>query len=192
MGRIVRFVGALLFLAGIVLLAWAIYRGVKAEPSFVGSLATAASAILVVVVGREREKRAELQAKHREVMTPVYEEFIDRVINAEERREGVTEFYKDLQLKLLLRGPASVISALRVWNQEHDVATGGDLVAWEAVLHPIRSDLGFDDSNLDAGDLLRVYIRAEQIDELMAARKEGRLPDYEQLELSEPGSGATR
>lgn len=181
MNRLVRFIGSVLALALLGLAVWAVYRGIDEEPAIVGSIATAAAAIIAVVVGRERELRAELQFRHREAMLPVYMEMIDRGVNAVDRREGVDEFYKDLQIKLLSRGPLSVIKANVAWTTTTVEQIGDDFLAWERVLLAIRKDLGFDDSDFKQGDLLKAYIKPGQIDEMLAARREGREPDFESV-----------
>jgi len=148
---------------GVVLLgAWALIRGVEADPSVVGSLATAFAAVLVVVLQRNREKTQELEQSHREKMIPIYEEVLIAIRDSADRDEAENEdLFKQLQTRLLLYGPAPVIREWLIWRklgEEMDEPGLALVLGWERVLRAIRADLGHDDSVLQEGDLLRVFI----------------------------------
>ena len=158
-------VGVVLVVALAAALLYAVIRGAIKNPTLIGPLATAAAAVIAVVIGRERETRLNLRQQHRDQMAPIYRELVDRFRESSE--EGSPEFFKKLHTGLLLDAPEEVIQAWLVWSRTLAEAQVGEntlyrpaFAATERVLQAIRKDLGHKDANLDFGDLQRVYMTA--------------------------------
>lgn len=162
MTRVWSVIGFVFALALLGLGGWAVVRGVETDPSVVGSFATALGAIVAVVIQRSREKRQELEQSHREKLAPIYEELLDNMRDFESREEAENEaFFKRLQTKLLLYGPTPVIQEWLAWRRLGETLTEPNItlvLTWERVLRAIRKDLGHDDTDLQPGDLLRVFV----------------------------------
>jgi hypothetical protein len=163
MGQILAAIVVLVVLIGVVGGAvWLIVRGIESNPSLVGSLATAASAVVAVVAGRSFDKRRELRQAHREQIAPLYEELIDVIRNVEDHGEAELEqFFKALAGRLIMYSPAHVIKAWialsrHTWRE--DGADKPGILLVEALLRQIRKDLGHHDRALGVGDLQRLYI----------------------------------
>ena len=156
-------------------LIWLIIRGIESNPSVVGSLATAASAVVAVVAGRSFDKNRELRQAHREQIAPLYSELIENIRNAEEHDPAeIEQFFKAFSVKLIMYSPAGVIkawiaSSRHVWKQDETDAEG--FILYERVLREIRKDLGHNDRNLDMGDLQRLYIT--DLDKVLGPFKPG-------------------
>jgi hypothetical protein len=141
---------------------WLIVRGIESDPGLVGSLATAAGAVVAVVAGRSFDKRRELRQAHRERIAPLYEELVDVIRNIEDHGEDeLQKFFKDLANKLIMFSPASVIKAWialsrHTWQQ--DGADKAGMLLIEAFLRQVRKDMGHHDRSLGLGDLQRLYI----------------------------------
>jgi hypothetical protein len=162
-GQVIGAIALLVLLAGAVGgVIWLIVRGIESNPSVVGSLATAAGAVVAVVAGRSFDKRRELRQAHRERIAPLYEELIDVIRNIEDHEEAELEkFFKDLAGKLIMYSPAHVIKAWialsrHTWLQDGTDRPGMLLV--EGLLRQIRKDMGHHDRSLGLGDLQRLYV----------------------------------
>lgn len=164
--RLTSFLGYVGAFAIIGVAGWAIIRGVEEDPSVVGSLATALAAVLAVVYGRQREKKLDLEQSHREVLTPFYEELIDRFRGFKQPTpQEAEQFFQQFSGKLLLNGSDRVIKAwVALQRKEIDPGKEVDveaMLAWERVIRAIRADLGHSGSDLAPGDLLRVYMNED-------------------------------
>lgn len=162
-GQVIAAIVVLVVLTGAIGgLIWLIVRGIESDPGLVGSLATAAGAVVAVVAGRSFDKRRELRQAHRERISPLYEELIDVIRNIEDHGEAeLQKFFKDLANKLIMFSPAHVIKAWialnrHTWRQDGTDKAGMLLV--EALLRQIRKDMGHHDRSLGMGDLQRLYI----------------------------------
>jgi hypothetical protein len=151
--------------------AWLIVRGVEKDPALVGSLLTAASAVVAVSVSRTMEKKAELRQVHREHMAPLYAELLERVRTVDQDEAEAEAFWRGLSSRLILYGPPSVIKA-QLTLSRYLGQMGSPLVPnremmelLERLYRAMRADLGHDDKGLDEGDLLRLYIT--DIDEVI-------------------------
>ncbi len=112
-------------------------------------------------------------------MTPVYDDLLKLVLTSmdkQKRSQAKTEnFMRDLKgRQLLLGGTSLMIRAFNEWEATVSAAqeAGRDsaaVFAWEDLLRAIRRDLGHDDSELDRGDLLRVFIDSKELDQWLAA-----------------------
>jgi hypothetical protein len=149
---------------GVVL--WAVVQGVRHSPEVVGSFATAAGAIIAVVVQRDRENKREVARLHRELLAPLYEDLFKRFNEGIDFEDDADkEFVTELQRKLLFYGSDAVVNAWLTWlraipddpedTEEGDPST---LLRWEQVLFAIRRDLGHSNDGLNPGDLLRIYV----------------------------------
>lgn len=154
-------------LIAVAIVLWSIVEAVRAEPaiagSIIGSLAAAAAAVLAVVFQQAQADRARLREIHRKRMEPLYEQFIDlaakRFADAASSSE-TNEFFQELRRKQLLLGAnLEVIQAFNAWNrtQPTDTEPLAPALAYETLLHAIRTDLGHDDSQATRGDLLRLF-----------------------------------
>ena len=163
LGQIVGVIVVIVVLVGAVGgVVWVVIRGIESNPSLVGSLATAASAVIAVVVGRSFDKRRELRQAHRERIAPLYDELIDIIRNVEERsQEDLAPFFKGLAGQLIMHGPSNVIKAWIVFDRHTWKGDGQDKEGMEQVenlLRAIRKDMGHGDRNLDFGDLQRLWV----------------------------------
>jgi hypothetical protein len=168
----------------LLVLGTAVIYGIIKSPGVVGSLATASAAVIAVVIGQERQRRAELRQSHRERMAPIYEELVERVSATPDPEDpSGPAFYRQLNLQLLLYGPVNVIRAWLTWTS----TTAADpdeprelLIAYEPVLRAIREDLGHDNSGLNPGDLQRLYIKSDELDPLFGPFQRVPVPGLEQ------------
>lgn len=161
--RIYSVVGALLAVALVIGGGWAVIRGVEAEPSVVGSFATALAAIAGVLIARNREQREKAAQTHRNAMSPIYEQLFIEFARTVEADEDRSEFFQEVHRKLLFYGPTPVVKAWLEWARDAENVPDDDssalrLLLWERVLFAIRQDLGHNNDGLQAGDLLRLYI----------------------------------
>jgi hypothetical protein len=154
----------------VVLVVWAFIEGVEADPAVVGPIFTAALGLAVVAYQRTREKRQELERLHRDEMSPIYEQLvemakaIDEFVEKPEHEQKA--FFRGISTKLLLHGSSPVVRAWVGWLQALGVAPATvPLRAQEQFFRAIRTDLGLDNSALNAGDLLRLYLNEEDTDE---------------------------
>jgi hypothetical protein len=83
----------------------------------------------------------------------------------DEEREA---FFKELSTNLILHGPTQVVMAWNAWQRAVDPAGPATFIAWEDVLRAIRQDLGHDNSALQRGDLLRLFVNEDDDDESRA------------------------
>lgn len=162
-------------LAGLVV--WAFIEAVKAEPAVVGSVATAVVGLFGLLWQQRRSEEARLREAHRTRMTPVYDDllkmFLDNIGTGSGIDAEAEDFMKDLKGRQLLLGASTeMIRAFNDWQRSAVAAQAEDnavtaIFAWEDLLRAIRRDLGHNDSDLQRGELLRVFIT--DIDEHAAA-----------------------
>lgn len=163
----------------LLLLVWAFVEAVRAAPAVVGSVATAVIGVYGVIWQQRRAEQSRLREAHRDRMTPVYDDLLKLVLTSmdkQKRSQAKTEnFMRDLKgRQLLLGGTSQMIRAFNEWEATVSAAqeAGRDSVAvfaWEDLLRAIRRDLGHDDSELNRGDLLRVFIDSNELDQWLAA-----------------------
>jgi hypothetical protein len=139
----------------------ALIYGIVVDPAVAGPIAGAVGVIVAAIVQRVWEKNQELERLRREQMAPIYEQLIS-TLKENPGEAVVAEFFKDLTTKLVLYGPASII---KEWNEfrlhgvsADDPTDPTSLLNYEKLLLLVRKDLGHDDSDLELGDLLRVYV----------------------------------
>lgn len=151
--------------------AWLLIIGIRREPALVGAALTASGAVIAVMVGRWLDRRAESSQMHREQMAPMYSELIKRFQLSEPDAEPDPSFWTDLSRNMILYGPTTVIRA-NIRLRRHLASLGEPaeldrktMVLLDDLYRAIRADLGHDDSKLNEGDLLRLYIT--DIDELI-------------------------
>jgi hypothetical protein len=165
--RVAIALGALVVALGLASIAALIY-GLVQDPAVAGPIAGAVGVIGAAVLQRRWEKRQELERLRRAQMAPIYEQLITTLKEGLAEAEAA-EFFKDLTTKLVLYGPPVII---REWNQfrmhgvSEDTSDPTSLLNYEKLLLLMRRDLGHDDSSLEEGDLLRVYVN--DFDEMVA------------------------
>jgi len=146
--------------------AYVIGKGSLEEPSVTAALVTALSAVILLVVQRDRENAREAARAHREQLAPLYEQLFEKFYKGVDFQDQTeVEFVERLQRKLVLYGASGVVLAWITWlrsmpgqEQNTDEADPSLLLRWEKVLLAIRKDLGHSNSDLEPGDLLRIYI----------------------------------
>lgn len=151
--------------------------GVIEDPAVVGPLAAAAVAIGVAVFQRRWEKSQELERLHRAEIAPIYEKLIETLKTIDEfARQPVEEqqaFFRETATALFLHGPSPVVRAWVEWNRLLGAQpVSVPLRAQEKLLLAIREDLGHDNSSLQPGELLRLYLNEEDTDEDRALWRE--------------------
>jgi len=157
------------------LIVWGFIEAVQAEPAVVWSVATAAIGVYGVIWQQRRAEQSRIREAHRDRMTPVYDDLLRLVLNSMDKRKRnqakTEDFMRDLKgRQLLLGGTSDMIRAFNLWEATVSAAqkAGRDEVAvfaWEDLLRAIRCDLGHDDSDLAHGELLRVFIDREEVDQ---------------------------
>lgn len=163
-------VGSGLFAAVIALIAWGFIEAVQAEPAVAGTVGAALIPLGGAVWQQRKGETARVREAHRDRMSPVYYDLLGVMI---EKFAGtgdsatdpeVEKFFRDLKARQLTLGASSeMIQAFNGWvrftNEAHE--EGNDdaaVLAWEVLLRAIRSDLGHNDSDLPAHELLRLMI----------------------------------
>src|SRR4051812_27569576 len=108
--RLVSAIGIVAALALVLVAVWAVIWGVLKQPAVVGSFATAAGAIIAVVLQRERENRREVVQRHREQLAPLYESLFKRFGRGgfDPENPDDREFIYELQRKLIFYGSTPV------------------------------------------------------------------------------------
>jgi hypothetical protein len=177
MKRIGSALAVLVALAIIAIAIGGLAYGVIEDPAVVGPLAAAAVAIGVAVFQRRWEKSQELERLHRDEMAPIYERLIETVKTIDEFAQKPAEeqqaFFRATSTALLLHGPSPVVRAWVAWNQLLGVQpVSVPIRAQENLLRAIREDLGHDNSSLQPGELLRLYLNEEDTDEDRALWRE--------------------
>jgi hypothetical protein len=159
-------IGVIVALGLVGLLVWAFIKGVEADPAVVGPIFAALIGLGVVAYQQTREKKQELERVHRDEMAPIYKTLVEMVKTIDEfvkrPEEELKTFYRDTSTTLLLHGPGPVVRAWVAWNRSLGVSpVSVPLRAQEQLLRAIRTDLGLDNSALQPGDLLRLYLNEE-------------------------------
>jgi hypothetical protein len=177
-GRVLHFLTWIVALAIAGLAIWAFVEAVRAEPAVVGSVATAVVGVYGVVWQQRQAERSRLREAHRDRMTPVYDDLLKLVLQSMDqhrRSEAKAEnFMRDLKARQLLLGASSeMIRAFNEWEAATEAARKAKddiaaVLAWEDLLRAIRADLGHDDSDLGRGELLRVFMKRNELDSRLA------------------------
>lgn len=177
MKRITSALAMIAALAVIAITLGGLAYGVIEDPAVVGPLAAAAVAIGVAVFQRRWEKSQELERLHRDEMAPIYEKLIETVKTIDEFAKKPAEeqqaFFRETSTALLLHGPSPVVRAWVAWNRLLGVQPFSvPIRAQERLMLAIREDLGHDNSSLQPGELLRLYLNEEDTDEDRALWRE--------------------
>lgn len=124
--------------------------------------------MIAVLVQRDREMRVEAQRAHWEAIGPVYEGLMARFTGDagglhEDEGAEPDKFFKDAQRKLLLYASSPVIREwvklrINVSDEDSDDENLDGLMAFEDFVLAIRKELGHNNSALERGDTLRVYV----------------------------------
>ena len=140
------------------------------------AIITAAATVLVsvvtVVIGKNLEKKREIEQQHRIQKTEIYENFMKgmfKVMNLTKTSSGVisqdelNKFVEEFNRKLILWGGRNVIKEYMKFKKfGNDVKNKGNteiLILFEKVLYAIRKDLGHSNLNLVSKDLLSLIIK---------------------------------
>lgn len=170
-GKVLQFILALLILAVLTgAVGWLLYESVSKAPGVIAAIVTGLAALLTLIFQRYQERKRDLEQQRRELLAPIYEELIEKLMKAarsEVSEDEITVFFNQLSEKLLLWGPDAIINAYNTWRRA-SVEEGGPLAAIlsvEDLILALRKDLGHDDKNLKCGDLLQVFINIKEYDE---------------------------
>jgi hypothetical protein len=141
-----------------------VYLGARAAPSVIGALVTASGAVAAVVAGRAYETRKTVEQARRERIAPVYErlmEMLYSIARGQTTGPELQAFYDELSKTLLVWGPPPVIKAFNTWRveiNEHGDKPREMANSLERLLYALRDDIGVSSSELERGDLARVWI----------------------------------
>jgi hypothetical protein len=181
------------------LFAWGFVEAIQAEPAVVGAVATAALGVVGVAWQQRQSEKARLREAHRDRVTPAYHELLKLVWQqanptTQQPPEEVEEFMRDLKARQLVLGaPKEMIEAFNRWERDAKAAQEADdsvalAFAWEELLRAMRRDLGHDDSGMERGELLRVFMT--DIDEFLP-RLEARAAVAAAVPASEASGGSS-
>jgi hypothetical protein len=160
--------------------AWAVVEGVRADPGVVGALVTAgisAVAAFGVAGYQARLQRQEAaEREHRDAIKPHYDSMI-RVFSeyartAEDRDEATDEeedALREAAHQMLMWGGRRAIEAFSELSRlPNDRPTRADaLLIYTRILRAIREELGHDDGDLEARDLLWTFMpEADEEDDI--------------------------
>jgi hypothetical protein len=173
-GALQMVLGLALLALLVTVLAWFVYTSITEAPAVVAAVVTAVGAVLAVVAERIWAARREEERARRERMAPIYDELITgfyrsvRGTRASERK--LERSFEKLALQLVIWGDPRVIGAFNEFRSdvvEDEDAALPNLLALERFIRAMRIDLGHDDKDLAAGDLLRIFVN--DLDEHLAA-----------------------
>jgi hypothetical protein len=163
--------GYFLCLLLLALAIWGFVEAIQADPAVVGSIGVAVIGVFGVVWQQHRSEQARLREANRDRMTPIYYELLGTIFqkigSGEEGGDPDPEteaFFRDLKARQLMLGASSeMVVAFNSWQRTtaelHEKGDDtGAVLAWELLLRAIRKDLGHRDSDLRAGELLRLFI----------------------------------
>jgi hypothetical protein len=175
-------VGLLLLLAVLIVIGWIVYR--VANNSAVSATAiTALTAVFAVVYGQYAQRKLAVEQTRRQEIADQYEAFVATLLDGMQANRKPAEQAAVFQAavmafaqKLLIWGSTSVVTTwitmrarwARLSGPSSDPAVLFDA---EELLLAMRKDLGHNDSGLDRGDLLRVFITdLDSVDAAVAQR----------------------
>jgi hypothetical protein len=143
------------------------------DPKIGAALVAGVFTVLVSVFGnlgvKWFEKREELKAELREKKRPVYEDFVktvfDRFLNpaalGEQIDESDDEVIRELQkvnTQIMIWGSAEMAKRWGEYRVNASEPSVQNMFVFEDLLKKMREDLGHDDTDLQKGDLLRLFI----------------------------------
>lgn len=145
--------------------------------------------VITVVLGKQFEKKREIEQQHRIQKIEIYEAFMERMFkmlqlgttkqSAKSARsvpigeDDLTEFLAEFTRKLILWGGHPVIKqyvALRAFGLKPAPPDPRIILQFEAVLFAIRRDLGHSNRGLAEGDLVTLILKdPEKLSQLVGA-----------------------
>lgn len=168
--RIVIALAGLLIVGAVGGFVWILVEGVRADPGLVGALVTTGITVVsgIAIAGWQAriQRRETAERLQRETIAPYYDKLIRQVSNRAESVESGGPSQEDIdamseiQHQMLMWSGADTINA---WTEamriiETQPSPEEMMLQYSRVLRAIRAELGLDDSNLDARNLLRVLI----------------------------------
>ncbi|MXZ13858.1 MAG: hypothetical protein F4Y78_07660 [Candidatus Dadabacteria bacterium] len=189
---------AVLVLVGIgVWLLWVFVTNINsADPSVKAGLIGLLGMFLVALFTNYQTKKREIDARHFADKREGYTQFIDMLfdfIKSSRNNKELTE--KEMLSKIIPFKKALLIwggsNTIKAWNQfeiksSDKLAPEKALEEMEKILREIRKDLGHDDSELESGNLLGLFLIAEDKKKLLGVELELRklVPLSQKLEDS--------
>ena len=200
MSNVLKILGyvAVLILVGIgAWLLWVFVTNIdSADPSVKAGLIGLLGMFLVALFTNYQTKKREIDARHFANKREGYTQFIDMLfdfIESSKNNKKLTE--KEMLPKIILFKKALLIwggpNTIKAWNQfeiksSDKLAPEKALEEMEKILREIRKDLGHDDSKLESGNLLGLFLIAEDKKKLLRVELELRklMPLSQKLEDS--------
>lgn len=171
--KILSYLFVLLFFGSI---GWILYNllagSIQINPNVLAGIITAISAIIAIILQKNREQRINIQIEHRNRVAPIYEKFIDDIFNnffyadklGRQRltNQEMIEVMAEFTQKILIWGSNDVINAYNNFRESGNVAPGKPshaiLFHVEDLLLAIRKDLGHPTKGFKKGQLLRLFV----------------------------------
>jgi len=143
----------------------------KTAASLVAAFTTIVVSLVSVLVAKSYERRRAIEIELRGKKTPFYENLIALVFDAiysakfgESMSEKEThKAFADATKNLVIWGSPEVVSAFSRFRRLATTASASKdppsvMITVEGLLRAIRKDLGHDDSKVQKGDILRLFI----------------------------------
>ncbi|KYC88636.1 hypothetical protein MXL46_20295 [Heyndrickxia sporothermodurans] len=149
---------------------WHVFSGLQKEvaAAIVAAIATVLVSIFSIILSKFYERKLLIEKEMREKKIPVYDEFIDFIMNLLSNHENISEsemkeFFVKFTQKILIWGSDEVIKqwsryrkiALRNLEEDQSVKLMFEL---EQLLLAIRKDTGHKSSKIKRGELLGIFI----------------------------------
>jgi hypothetical protein len=141
------------------------------DPALAASIVSATAVVLVAILGnyvtKYQERKAQIEAEQREKKAEVYSEFLAywygsmgrSKLPTGEKQELDQEYYEKIPQKLVVWGSEPFLKKYGAWL--HAEAQEGTMAGFEDILFTIRSDLGYSNTDLEQGDLLRAFLKGD-------------------------------
>jgi hypothetical protein len=145
--------------------------------AIIGAGGLVAVALVANVWSKQLEHRRQIQEEQRKKKAEVYEEFMGfwfGVLTGNESEEDPSGFQTKVQNyirgfthKLAAWGSEAFLKEYGIFKERIKHDTGGAILAFEKVLLAIRTDLGYNNKGLDRGDLLKIFLDEDGINQLL-------------------------
>jgi TM2 domain-containing membrane protein YozV len=129
-------------------------------------------AVATVVIGKQLEKKREIEHQHRIQKTEIYEKFMlewFKILSAKGNypQDKLIRFIEEFSRKIILWGGRKVINKYSMFRK-FGLKTAGKqdtviLLYFEQVLFEIRKDLGHSNKNIAKGELISLFISDPQV-----------------------------
>ena len=195
--KILSYIAVLVFIVVGAWLSWIFLTNINsADPSVKAGLIGLLGMFLVALITNYQTKKREIDARHFTERRKGYEQFVNLLfdfIESSKNNKNLTE--KEMLPQIILFKKALLIwggpNIIKAWNQfeiksSDKLPPEKALEEMEKILKEIRKDLGHDDSKLESGNLLGLFLIAEDKKKLLEVGLELRklMPLSQKLEDS--------